>query len=602
MAKNSRERSRIKSLRKPRERAVREKIDLFPYITESVTLAFAGLIYILNQTRLYFLKVFEKPIEAVVDGFFLFLKLLDTVFISFFRKLKVFKNDVRIHLEQKHRRPIGKAELFFATIRYGFLSDKKSFVKTFFNYLCPIAAIALLVTTVNYVSSLNLLVAVEYKDTTIGYVENESQYKKAEAMLLERTTLIKNQSQNAKPTGTLAVSFIDENDNPISNLLGWKKKTTVDEEEIEDTEQSEEKVIADLADNMIKSAGENISSGVGVFLDSRFVGAVSDDNEIKMTLKNILTKNENKKLSFVNDISFKKGYYMNDTLISTKTMKEKLTGTTAKVVKYKTKKGDSSKAIAKRFDMTLAQLLKLNPNIKKNPKANQTLKVHRHEPVLSVKEVKQISEKVPVNYSTVYVKNSEELKGTERLEKNGVVGVRRVVSQVEILNNQIISKETVSTKILKAPTPRRVSVGTKVISAGRGAASFTNGNTGFIWPVKGGYMSSRYGPRGNQFHKGQDIAAPAGTPVYASKSGKVTTAGWYSGYGKCVIIDHGNGLTTLYAHNSAIYVTVGQEVAQGHNIAGVGTTGWSTGNHCHFEIAYNGVKTDPYPLIGGRAP
>jgi murein DD-endopeptidase MepM/ murein hydrolase activator NlpD len=77
----------------------------------------------------------------------------------------------------------------------------------------------------------------------------------------------------------------------------------------------------------------------------------------------------------------------------------------------------------------------------------------------------------------------------------------------------------------------------------------------------------------------------------------VTKAGWYSGYGEAVIIDHGNGFQTLYGHNSELLVTVGQDIAQGEQIAKMGSTGNSSGNHCHFEIYKNGAVTDPLAYI-----
>ncbi|OON97218.1 MAG: hypothetical protein ATN36_03835 [Epulopiscium sp. Nele67-Bin005] len=121
----------------------------------------------------------------------------------------------------------------------------------------------------------------------------------------------------------------------------------------------------------------------------------------------------------------------------------------------------------------------------------------------------------------------------------------------------------------------------------------------FMHPLNGaGVMSSGYGTRWGSFHGGLDVAAPSGTPIYASAAGMVTYSGYHTGgYGNLVIIDHGNGYETYYAHNSVNYVNVGQKVSQGQNIAGVGTTGNSTGNHVHFEIRYNGKQLNPYSYI-----
>ena len=122
----------------------------------------------------------------------------------------------------------------------------------------------------------------------------------------------------------------------------------------------------------------------------------------------------------------------------------------------------------------------------------------------------------------------------------------------------------------------------------------------FIWPIKGYRpLTSSYGYRKDPitgkraFHNGLDIAAPHGTNIYAVKSGTVIRASRYDTYGECVMIDHGGGMITLYAHCSGYNVKVGQKVNQGEVIAFVGSTGRSTGNHLHFVVRVNGQYKDP---------
>jgi murein DD-endopeptidase MepM/ murein hydrolase activator NlpD len=98
---------------------------------------------------------------------------------------------------------------------------------------------------------------------------------------------------------------------------------------------------------------------------------------------------------------------------------------------------------------------------------------------------------------------------------------------------------------------------------------------------------------GNRRHTGVDISAPAGTAIKAAGNGKVIRTGWYGGYGNAVIIDHGGGRATLYAHCSAIFVEVGAVVTAGKKIAAVGSTGNSTGPHLHFEVHVNGSPVNP---------
>lgn len=103
-----------------------------------------------------------------------------------------------------------------------------------------------------------------------------------------------------------------------------------------------------------------------------------------------------------------------------------------------------------------------------------------------------------------------------------------------------------------------------------------------------------------KYHSGMDLGAPSGTAILAAAPGKVTLASWNGGYGNCVIIDHGGGISTLYGHASALYVSKGQTVSAGKKIAAVGSTGWSTGPHLHFEVIINGEVTDPRPYIFGN--
>lgn len=124
----------------------------------------------------------------------------------------------------------------------------------------------------------------------------------------------------------------------------------------------------------------------------------------------------------------------------------------------------------------------------------------------------------------------------------------------------------------------------------------TRGLSGFIWPVSG-EITSGFGWRWGQAHRGIDIATNHGTPVGASRAGTVIFTGWNGGYGTTVIVDHGGGVTSLYAHLSKILVSYGQNVGQGQAIGLVGSTGLSTGPHLHFEISSGGTRIDPTPIL-----
>lgn len=136
-----------------------------------------------------------------------------------------------------------------------------------------------------------------------------------------------------------------------------------------------------------------------------------------------------------------------------------------------------------------------------------------------------------------------------------------------------------------------------------GSTPAGGGGTGrFMWPCSG-EITSYYGWRTHpvfgttRYHSGMDIAVDYGTPIHAADSGTVIYSGWLGGYGNAVMIDHGGGLVTLYGHNQSLNVSEGQYVSKGTVIAYAGSTGWSTGPHCHFEVRLHGDVTEPLDYL-----
>lgn len=137
---------------------------------------------------------------------------------------------------------------------------------------------------------------------------------------------------------------------------------------------------------------------------------------------------------------------------------------------------------------------------------------------------------------------------------------------------------------------------------GSGGGSYSGGQ--LEWPAPGyNTITSPYGWRlhptlkVNKLHTGMDIGAPMGATVVAAEAGTVVVAGWNNAYGNYIVINHGGGLSTLYAHNTSLFVSSGQTVERGQKIATVGSTGFSTGPHCHFEVMINGETTDPLAYL-----
>lgn len=219
------------------------------------------------------------------------------------------------------------------------------------------------------------------------------------------------------------------------------------------------------------------------------------------------------------------------------------------------------------------------------------------EAPLPVQTVDTVVETEKIAYKTVKTESSAYTVGTEIVTQQGKAGVAEVTYKVAMTDGELTQKTKLSTKVLEEPVTRKVTVGTK-----RVIAADKNGDAPMMWPVKRvarSYVSSYVGD--GRGHKGMDIAAPAGTPIYAAEGGTVIYSGRDgSGYGNYIIIRHENGLKTLYAHCKALYVKKGDSVAAGESIAAVGNTGRSTGNHLHFEVRKNGEFLNPSNYIGSN--
>lgn len=190
---------------------------------------------------------------------------------------------------------------------------------------------------------------------------------------------------------------------------------------------------------------------------------------------------------------------------------------------------------------------------------------------------------------------------------SGENGVLETVYCKKFVNGEFVCEEKVSESVVKQAISRKIYVGTQAKSAsvtkrigGKSATVETiDGDEGMVWPVnKNGSQSfvscDYYGYSG---HTGVDIAANRGTAVYAVKSGVVTLSEYHRTYGYQLIIDHGDGTSTRYAHCNKLFVSVGDSVTQGENIATVGNTGNSTGPHLHFEVLEDGNAVNPHNYL-----
>jgi len=180
------------------------------------------------------------------------------------------------------------------------------------------------------------------------------------------------------------------------------------------------------------------------------------------------------------------------------------------------------------------------------------------------------------------------LKGA-RSDKSRALVITRKQVQSEIAESQAL--ETASAQLAAKLRAGEAQAGAAAGSTSTGTP-VAGGSGTFAWPLSGP-ITSPFGMRWGTLHPGIDIGVPTGTPIHAAGSGTVVWCGWMSGYGNLVMIDHHNGLATLYGHQSRIAVGCNQEVSQGETIGYVGCTGFCTGPHLHFEVRVNGTPVDP---------
>lgn len=200
--------------------------------------------------------------------------------------------------------------------------------------------------------------------------------------------------------------------------------------------------------------------------------------------------------------------------------------------------------------------------------------------------------------------NHAEQQAVVDIQQEKMDEMNAVVAQKKAIWESYESDLTKYEKLVAANAANDAAILRQMNASASKTAVYT-GNGKFTWPVPASSrISSEYGYRTSpisgkrEFHNGLDIPAPYGSAIVATEAGTVTYSGWMNGYGYTIIIDHGSGITSLYGHNSSLVAKKGQKVSRGQTIAKCGSTGWSTGNHCHFTISKGGSAVNPHSYVG----
>lgn len=322
--------------------------------------------------------------------------------------------------------------------------------------------------------------------------------------------------------------------------------------------------------------------------------------QMKEIYDSVYVVNQNKPIDFgVININFDenveivKAYVDVDKITNVDEAIEMVTKTQEKSRVYEVISGDTLGGVAYKNDMTIDALMSLNAERLKSEedilRIGEELTIYSPEPELSIVRTERRYYEENYEEDVIYIDNDEWYTNHSEVKQEPVVGHRSVIANLSYRNSELVDTEILFERVDKRAIAKIVERGTKIPPT-------------YIYPVSG-RISSGFGKRNaptkgaSTYHKGVDFAVPTGTAVMASCGGTVIRAGWGSGYGYCVYVQHPDGRVTRYGHCSKVLVKTGQSVSQGQKIALSGNTGVSTGPHLHFEILINGSQVNPLKYI-----
>ncbi len=328
-------------------------------------------------------------------------------------------------------------------------------------------------------------------------------------------------------------------------------------------------------------------------LDEEHLAYVNSIADISVILDEIKAPYQDPKYTLVDfkeEITFDDTYAPKDEVLTNEQAEELLKGNRQDKKVHTVVEGDTLWDLSVKNEVTVDDIIYCNPGMTENSllQLDQEIVISNSIPTVSVRTYERVTYDTVAPYDTKTVKNDKEFVTHKKVVTTGVNGTKKVMADVVRDNGVETDRLIIEEKVTKEPVTEVIEIGTMNTPPKKAVGSF-------VYPTSG-RISDRFGARGGR-HEGIDIANAAGTPIKASDGGVVEYSGWQSGFGNLVIVNHQNGYKTYYGHNSKIVVSVGQKVAQGEVIAKMGSTGRSTGNHCHFEVHVNGVPQNPFNYL-----
>ncbi len=471
-------------------------------------------------------------------------------------------------------------------------------LKTLFNYLMPVAALAVFLITVNYWNGVTFALEVIYNGQSLGYISDEAVYIEAKDLVKERLDSGAYDSENVDVT-VAGSPAADLNSAQYSLSL-------VSLDELNDAEA--------ISDKMIENSVDNLTHACGVYIDGEFICAVKNEADAKTVFNDYLAPYEaeaqanNYVVGFAQTIDYVQGLYRDNASVmwDANRLTNAIRGTNGHEKTHTFTAEDTLESIADFYGVSEEYIKNLNPGTDwENIKPGEIIKVQKtegSEKLVSIKKTVTTTSMREIEFDTVSRRDATKYSGYRQVTQKGVNGSERV-TKTQIYIDGVLDDVNYDYETVKEPVDEIVVVGTKTSYNGVyiGSAS----KKGFLWPAPScHYVSSAYGWRSRGWHKGIDLVRSGGgalgTPVIASRSGRVEVVQRSnSGYGNMILINHGDGYKTRYAHmvSGSMTVSVGEYVEAGQTIGKVGSTGNSTGPHLHFEVIYNGETYNPANYI-----
>lgn len=539
-----------------------------------------------------FVRILRMPFKALSTVFFAAFLVLDRFFLKTFRTVgreagmllsdarRVFSRIRALYKEdRKEARKLLRHYVKKAFSRHGIVF---SFA---FNVAAPAFALVALCFTISYWGRVTLALEINYNGSVIGYTATESIYLAAEEQAKERLVT----ASNTKSTEESLIK-------PAQYRLKVVEKTDLSDAPA-------------ICDRLIENSDSNITNACGIYIDGEFLCAVKNETDATSIFDKILSDYENSDpnavTGFVEDITYEQGLYPDNenTVWDAAKLSEKLNSKKSEAVYYGVQTGDTLSGIAQKFSISTARLMELNPDAGETIHVGQRLLVSSEVNYVRVQVTRTETHIETLAYTSTSVNNPNLYKGTKRVTTKGVNGQQLVTELVTYVDGIRTSSKEVSRVTTQEPVNEVVQVGAKNYSSYSSGGSAISYGGRFVWPAIGATsISSGYG--GARRHGGVDIVRPGGRStgltIVAAASGTVTTATYHSSWGYYIVINHGNGLSTLYAHmlRGSFKVGVGQRVSAGQPIGNIGSSGNVTGPHLHFEVLVNGNRTNPRAYLG----